>query len=207
MPESTPARCAAPRLSVCRAPAERLWRGQIDEALVKKLARTARSVLAPMASIFGGIVGQEVAKAVSGKHHPVFQFVYLDAAELLPDYDAQLAEEYQVCLSSHHGGARAQCRNIESVGVAGGALTTIVLPIFVGPGLVRNPQCGLCDCGAGDRLALRCSDRCGGALSARTARGDQVLHGRMRRSRLRALQELCDDGRRLHHRQNHCYRR
>jgi ubiquitin-activating enzyme E1 len=87
-------------LSACRAPAERLWRGQIDEALVKKLARTARSVLAPMASIFGGVVGQEVAKAVSGKHHPVFQFVYLDAAELLPDY--------QVWLSSHHGGARAQ---------------------------------------------------------------------------------------------------
>lgn len=75
---------------------------------MKKLARTARSVLAPMASIFGGVVGQEVAKAVSGKHHPVFQFVYLDAAELLPDYDAQLAEEYQVWLSSHHGGARAQ---------------------------------------------------------------------------------------------------
>jgi len=68
---------------------------EIDEELVKKLARTARAVLAPMCSIFGGIVGQEVAKAVSGKHHPVYQFVCLDAAELLPDYDALLPEEFQ----------------------------------------------------------------------------------------------------------------
>ena len=32
---------------------------------VKKIARTASSVLVPLASIFGGIVGQEVAKAVT----------------------------------------------------------------------------------------------------------------------------------------------
>ncbi len=31
---------------------------------VRKIARTSTSVLAPLASVFGGIVGQEVAKAV-----------------------------------------------------------------------------------------------------------------------------------------------
>jgi ubiquitin-activating enzyme E1 len=67
----------------------------IDEALVKKVARTAGAVLAPMCSIFGGIVGQEVSKAVSNKHHPVYQFVYLDAVEMLPDYDSMMAEELQ----------------------------------------------------------------------------------------------------------------
>ena len=29
---------------------------------------------------------------MSGKHHPVYQFVCLDAAELLPDYDAHTPE-------------------------------------------------------------------------------------------------------------------
>lgn len=67
----------------------------IDEALVKKIARTAGAVLAPMCSIFGGIVGQEVSKAVSNKHHPVYQFVYLDAVEMLPDYESMMAEELQ----------------------------------------------------------------------------------------------------------------
>ena len=66
----------------------------IDETLVHKIARTCRAVLAPMCSIFGGIVGQEVAKAVSNKHHPVFQYVYLDAVEMLPDYQQSVAEEF-----------------------------------------------------------------------------------------------------------------
>jgi ubiquitin-activating enzyme E1 len=48
-----------------------------------------------MCSVFGGIVGQEVSKAVSNKHHPVFQYLYLDAAEMLPDYEAMMAEELQ----------------------------------------------------------------------------------------------------------------
>lgn len=65
------------------------------QALVKKIARTAAAVLAPMCSIFGGIVGQEVAKAVSNKHHPVYQYVYLDALEMLPDYESMMAEELQ----------------------------------------------------------------------------------------------------------------
>eukprot|EP00286_Rhodomonas_abbreviata_P000509 CAMPEP_0181287918 /NCGR_PEP_ID=MMETSP1101-20121128/49_1 /TAXON_ID=46948 /ORGANISM="Rhodomonas abbreviata, Strain Caron Lab Isolate" /LENGTH=426 /DNA_ID=CAMNT_0023391993 /DNA_START=9 /DNA_END=1286 /DNA_ORIENTATION=- len=61
---------------------------EIDPKIVRALSRTARAVLAPMASIFGGIVGQEVAKAVSNKHHPVFQYVYLDMFEILPDLDS-----------------------------------------------------------------------------------------------------------------------
>ena len=68
---------------------------EIDESIVRKISRTARAILSPMASIFGGIVGQEVAKAVSNKHHPVYQYVYLDSIEMLPDYDSMLPEEVQ----------------------------------------------------------------------------------------------------------------
>ncbi|XWS53370.1 hypothetical protein CRYUN_Cryun11dG0151700 [Craigia yunnanensis] len=37
-----------------------------------------------MAAMFGGIVGQEVVKACSGKFHPLFQFFYFDSVESLP---------------------------------------------------------------------------------------------------------------------------
>ncbi|KAI3839766.1 hypothetical protein MKW98_010071 [Papaver atlanticum] len=37
-----------------------------------------------MAAMFGGIVGQEVMKACSGKFHPLYQFFYFDSLESLP---------------------------------------------------------------------------------------------------------------------------
>ncbi|KAH7288243.1 hypothetical protein KP509_31G018700 [Ceratopteris richardii] len=56
----------------------------IDESVLKHFARGARSVLNPMAAMFGGIVGQEVVKACSGKFYPLFQFFYFDSLESLP---------------------------------------------------------------------------------------------------------------------------
>ncbi|CAM6046261.1 unnamed protein product [Sphagnum compactum] len=77
----------------------------IDENILKLLASGSRAVLNPMAAMFGGIVGQEVVKACSGKFHPLFQFFYFDSVESLPveplaaedlkpknsRYDAQIA--------------------------------------------------------------------------------------------------------------------
>ena len=54
-----------------------------------------------MAAMFGGVVGQEVMKAASGKFHPLFQFFYFDSIESLPDDDLtpeQVAP--QVCYSN-----------------------------------------------------------------------------------------------------------
>lgn len=45
----------------------------IDKKLLRSFAFGARAVLNPMAAMFGGIVGQEVVKACSGKFHPLFQ--------------------------------------------------------------------------------------------------------------------------------------
>ncbi|KAH9296093.1 hypothetical protein KI387_039681, partial [Taxus chinensis] len=56
----------------------------IDENVLKHFASGSRAVLNPMASMFGGIVGQEVVKACSGKFHPLFQFFYFDSLESLP---------------------------------------------------------------------------------------------------------------------------
>lgn len=46
---------------------------EIDKKLMRHFANGARAVLNPMAAMFGGIVGQEVVKACSGKFHPLFQ--------------------------------------------------------------------------------------------------------------------------------------
>lgn len=46
---------------------------KIDEELLRHFANGSRAVLNPMAAMFGGVVGQEVVKACSGKFHPLFQ--------------------------------------------------------------------------------------------------------------------------------------
>lgn len=49
---------------------------EIDHKLLRHFACGARAVLNPMAAMFGGIVGQEVVKACSGKFHPLLQVGY-----------------------------------------------------------------------------------------------------------------------------------
>ncbi|GKA09620.1 ubiquitin-activating enzyme E1 1-like protein isoform X2 [Tanacetum coccineum] len=56
----------------------------LNPKLLKDFAYGARAVLNPMAAMFGGIVGQEVVKACSGKFHPLLQFFYFDSVESLP---------------------------------------------------------------------------------------------------------------------------
>ncbi|XP_010937922.1 ubiquitin-activating enzyme E1 1 isoform X2 [Elaeis guineensis] len=57
---------------------------EINQKLLRHFANGSRAVLNPMAAIFGGIVGQEVVKACTGKFHPLFQFFYFDSVESLP---------------------------------------------------------------------------------------------------------------------------
>ena len=47
-----------------------------------------------MAAMFGGFVGQEVVKALSGKFHPLFQWFYFDSVESMPE-ELLPAEEYE----------------------------------------------------------------------------------------------------------------
>eukprot|EP00462_Mataza_sp_D1_P025955 CAMPEP_0175127644 /NCGR_PEP_ID=MMETSP0087-20121206/4495_1 /TAXON_ID=136419 /ORGANISM="Unknown Unknown, Strain D1" /LENGTH=1019 /DNA_ID=CAMNT_0016409633 /DNA_START=13 /DNA_END=3072 /DNA_ORIENTATION=- len=48
------------------------------------LARCASAQLAPMAAFLGGVMGQEVLKAITGKFTPIDQFFYFDARTVLP---------------------------------------------------------------------------------------------------------------------------
>jgi len=59
----------------------------VNEDAIKKISYTARGDISPLAATLGGIAAQEVLKAASGKFHPIFQWFYFDAVELLPEGD------------------------------------------------------------------------------------------------------------------------
>jgi len=78
---------------------------EINTQLLETFAKVSKGSLNPMNATIGGIVAQEVMKACSGKFHPIFQWLYFDAIECIPDkmpteedckatgtrYDAQVA--------------------------------------------------------------------------------------------------------------------
>ncbi|KAJ6827939.1 ubiquitin-activating enzyme E1 1-like [Iris pallida] len=65
---------------------------EINKKLLHIFTNGSRAVLNPMAAMFGGIVGQEVVKACSGKFHPLFQYFYFDSVESLPTEPLEAAD-------------------------------------------------------------------------------------------------------------------
>ncbi|KAF2102838.1 ubiquitin-activating enzyme E1 [Rhizodiscina lignyota] len=57
---------------------------ELDEKVIRELSYQARGDLSPMAAFFGGLAAQEVLKSVSGKFHPIVQWLYFDSLESLP---------------------------------------------------------------------------------------------------------------------------
>lgn len=64
--------------------------------ILAHLTSGSRAVLSPMCAALGGLVGQEVLKACSGKFTPIEGFFYFDADETLPD---GLLPADQLCVS------------------------------------------------------------------------------------------------------------
>lgn len=52
--------------------------------MLSQFASTCSAELNPMATMFGGIVGQEAVKAISGKFTPVTQWFYFDRCDATP---------------------------------------------------------------------------------------------------------------------------
>ena len=57
---------------------------ELNETVLKTFAMTCCGEICPRTAAFGGIAGQEVLKACSGKFAPIRQFLYYDAFEALP---------------------------------------------------------------------------------------------------------------------------
>lgn len=75
---------------------------EVDKKLIALLASNARGDLSPMAAVLGGIVGQEVLKACSGKFMPIMQWMVYDCTECLPDGELP-ASEYELTGSRYDG--------------------------------------------------------------------------------------------------------
>nr|XP_043622277.1 ubiquitin-activating enzyme E1 1-like [Erigeron canadensis] len=105
--------------------------GKLDDLnpkLLRVFAYGARAVLNPMAAMFGGIVGQEVLKACSGKFHPLFQFFYFDSIESLPTEPVEPSEytplnsRYDAQISVFGAKFQKKLESIKSFVVGSGSL-------------------------------------------------------------------------------------
>jgi len=56
-----------------------------NEKMIHRLSMCSRGLTSPICALLGGVVGQEVLKACSGKFMPIQQWFYYDALESLPD--------------------------------------------------------------------------------------------------------------------------
>lgn len=57
---------------------------EVNEDVVKNVARFARAQISPLASFWGGIIAQEIVK-YTGKYQPLRQWLHHECFEALPD--------------------------------------------------------------------------------------------------------------------------
>lgn len=71
---------------------EKTLKAELKEDVIRQLAYGARGDISPLAAVLGGITAQEVLKAASGKFHPIYQWFYFDALEVLPEGNLPASE-------------------------------------------------------------------------------------------------------------------
>jgi ubiquitin-activating enzyme E1 len=120
---------------------------EIDEKLIKELSYQARGDLSPVAAFFGGMAAQEVLKSVSGKFHPIVQFLYFDSLESLPTSTTR-SEEQCAPIGSRYDGQIAvlgqeyqkKLGNVKEFLVGAGAIGCEMLKNWAMMGLGVGPE-------------------------------------------------------------------
>ncbi|QPC72802.1 hypothetical protein HYE68_003554 [Fusarium pseudograminearum] len=120
---------------------------ELDERLLKELSYQAQGDLNPMAAYFGGLVAQEVLKAVSGKFQPIVQWMYFDSLESLPTSTKRSAELCKPTGSRYDGqiavfGTEYQNKiaNLKQFLVGAGAIGCEMLKNWAMIGLGTGPE-------------------------------------------------------------------
>lgn len=119
----------------------------LDEKLLTELSYQATGDLNPVAAFFGGIAAQEVLKAVSGKFHPIQQWLYFDSLESLPS-NFERSEELCKPTGSRYDGQIAvfgrpfqeHLSNIKQFLVGAGAIGCEMLKNWAMIGLGTGPK-------------------------------------------------------------------
>lgn len=77
---------------------------EINTSLLETFAKVSAGELNPINATIGGMVAQEVMKACSGKFHPIYQWLYFDAIECLPENCEEITEELAAPTNSRYDG-------------------------------------------------------------------------------------------------------
>ncbi|CAH1179580.1 unnamed protein product [Phaedon cochleariae] len=77
---------------------------EVNVGLLETFAKVSAGDLNPMNATIGGVVAQEVMKACSGKFHPIYQWLYFDAIECLPQDRSEITEELAAPTGSRYDG-------------------------------------------------------------------------------------------------------
>eukprot|EP01155_Anaeramoeba_flamelloides_P052866 Anaeramoba_flamelloidesc42890_g1_i1.p1 GENE.c42890_g1_i1~~c42890_g1_i1.p1 ORF type:complete len:1027 (-),score=324.66 c42890_g1_i1:198-3257(-) len=86
----------AKEINISQEGNDKLHVENVDEKLVKEFVYTSMGTINPLTAALGGIVGQEVMKACTGKFTPLNQFLFVEFPEALPkDFLELPAEEFQ----------------------------------------------------------------------------------------------------------------
>jgi ubiquitin-activating enzyme E1 len=120
---------------------------ELNEKLIIELSYQAQGDLSPMAAFFGGLAAQEVLKAVSGKFHPIKQWLYLDSLESLPT-SSKRSEELCQPLGTRYDGQIAvfgkdfqeKISNVTEFLVGAGAIGCEMLKNYAMIGLATGPR-------------------------------------------------------------------
>ena len=120
---------------------------ELDEKIIKELSYQARGDLSPMAAFFGGLAAQEVLKSVSGKFHPIKQWLYFDSLESLPT-STKRSEELCKPLGTRYDGSIAvfgkdfqdKLANTNEFLVGAGAIGCEMLKNWAMIGLATGPK-------------------------------------------------------------------
>ncbi|PGH11735.1 hypothetical protein AJ80_06996 [Polytolypa hystricis UAMH7299] len=120
---------------------------ELDDKLLKELSYQAQGDLSPMAAFFGGLAAQEVLKAVSGKFHPIVQWLFFDSLESLP---TSISRSEDLCqpLNSRYDGQIAvfgkefqdKVSNMKQFLVGAGAIGCEMLKNWAMIGLGTGPR-------------------------------------------------------------------
>ncbi|KAF2010116.1 ubiquitin-activating enzyme E1 [Aaosphaeria arxii CBS 175.79] len=120
---------------------------ELDEKVIKELSYQARGDLSPVAAFYGGLAAQEVLKSVSGKFHPIKQFLYFDSLESLPT-STKRSEELCAPIGSRYDGQIAvlgkeyqeKLGNVKEFLVGAGAIGCEMLKNWAMMGLGAGPE-------------------------------------------------------------------
>lgn len=120
---------------------------ELDEKILRELSYQARGDLCPMAAFFGGLAAQEVLKSISGKFHPIVQWLYFDSLESLPT-STKRSEELCRPMNTRYDGQIAvfgkefqdKIANINQFLVGAGAIGCEMLKNWALMGLGTGPK-------------------------------------------------------------------